>query len=73
MLAAALRIENKQRLGTSTAEEDATASAIIVLWNGVEAIRAKSDELEAQYIALGKDLTAADLETIKTELETAGV
>ena len=73
MLAAALRIENKQRLGTSTAEEDDTADAIITLWNRVEAIRAKSDELETQYIALGNDLTAADLASIKTELETAGV
>jgi len=73
MLAAALRIENKQRLGTSTAEEDATASAIIALWNRVEEIRAKSDELETTYITLGNDLTAADLASIKTELETAGV
>jgi len=72
MLAAALRIENKQRLGTSTAEDDATAEAIIAIWGGIEAIRAKSDDLEATYIALGKDLTPSDLDSIKAELESAG-
>ncbi len=71
MLATALRIENKQRLGTSTAEEDAAAVAIITAWGSIEAVRTLSDQLEAAYVLAADNLSADDLATITAELVAA--
>ncbi len=71
MLAKALQIENLQRRGESTPEQDAIAEAIISSWDRIEAVRSRSDALEAEYVALGEELTSEDLETIREELENA--
>ena len=72
MLAVSVEVADAKAQGTATAEQIAQSEAIRAVWAKITAVRAKSDELETQYIELGKDLTAADLASIKTELETAG-
>ena len=71
MLAKALQIENLQRNNESTPEQDAEVDLILVAWGKIERIRAKSDELEATYIARATALTPEDLATIRTTLEAA--
>ncbi len=71
MLAKALQIENLQRNNESTPEQDAEVDLILVAWGKIERIRAKSDELEATYIARATALTPEDLATIRATLEAA--
>ena len=72
MLAVSVEVADAKAQGTATEEQIAQSEAIRAVWAKITAVRAKSDELETQYIALGKDLAAFDLASIKTELETAG-
>jgi len=72
MLAEALLIENLQRRGLSTPEHDARALEIVSVWGRISAVRTRSNELEAEYIAAGHELSAEDCETIKAALVAAG-
>jgi len=49
MIARAIELENLQRTGVSTPEEDAEVEALRAIWARIKAIQVKSNELEAQY------------------------
>jgi hypothetical protein len=72
MTARAVEIADDKAQKTATKTDVAESDAIRIVWAKIKAVRAKSNELEAQYIAEGKDLTEEDIESIRVELETAG-
>ena len=69
MTARALEISQETE---PTADEQAELDAIKAVWAKVKAVRAKSNELEAQYVEAGKELTSEDVAEIKSELENSG-
>jgi hypothetical protein len=71
MLALSVEIADAKAQGTATEEQIAQSEDIRLAWAKIQAVRTKSDELEATYIAAGNDLTAEDLDTIKAALEAA--
>ena len=72
MTALSVEIADAKAQGTATEEQIAQSEAIRLVWARIQAVRAKSNELEEQYISAGEDLTAEDIEAIRVELETAG-
>ena len=72
MLAFSVEVADAKAQGTATYEQIAQSEAIRLVWARIQAVRAKSNELEEQYISAGEDLTAEDIEAIRVELETAG-
>lgn len=71
MTARSVEIADAKAQGTATPEDLADAEMIAVVWSKIKAVRAKSNELEAQYISAGKDLSPEDILSIKAELENA--
>ncbi len=71
MLARSLFIENLQRKGESTPVLDEQALIIQNIWNDVELIRAKSNELCVEYVERNKTITKEDVEIITAQLKAA--
>ncbi len=72
MTARSVEIADAKAQGTATEADIAESEVIRAIWARIKGVRAKSNELEAQYIAAGNNLAAEDLETIRAALEAAG-
>ncbi len=72
LLGRALELLELKIDGTATEENLAEIETIRAINQQKDAIRARSNELEVEYIAAGNELEAADIEAIQAALETAG-